>query len=132
MKQEEEVVDKLEFAPIFNPLDKYNVEWQDATAALTKWQDKVEKLTELAKETEGKKIKTGNYEGMCMFLKKEIGAVNINVSLAAVKVSTGLANGLRKDFGPYLKTLMGVTLTKYKEKGQRVTEELQKFFDASL
>ncbi len=27
MKQEEEVVDKLEFAPIFNPLDKYNVEW---------------------------------------------------------------------------------------------------------
>ena len=44
MKQEEEVVDKLEFAPIFNPLDKYNVEWQDATAALTKWQDKVEKL----------------------------------------------------------------------------------------
>ncbi len=61
---------------------------------------------------------------MCMFLKKEIGAVNINVSLAAVKVSTGLANGLRKDFGPYLKSLMGITLTKYKEKGQRVTEEL--------
>jgi hypothetical protein len=52
-----------------------------------------------------------------MFLKKEIGAVNINVSLAAVKVATGLANGLRKDFGPYLKSLMGVTLTKYKEKG---------------
>ena len=117
MKQEEEVVDKLEFAPIFNPLDKYNVEWQDATAALTKWQDKVEKLQELAKELEGKKIKSGNYEGMCLFLKKEIGAVNENVSLAAVKVATGLANGLRKDFGPYLKSLMGVTLTKYKEKG---------------
>ena len=117
MKQEEEVVDKLEFAPIFNPLDKYNVEWQDATAALTKWHDKVEKLQELAKELEGKKIKSGNYEGMCLFLKKEIGAVNVNVSLAAVKVATGLANGLRKDFGPYLKSLMGVTLTKYKEKG---------------
>jgi len=27
MKEEEEVVDKLEFAPIFNPLDKFNVEW---------------------------------------------------------------------------------------------------------
>jgi len=27
MKQEEEVVDALEFAPIFNPLEKYNVEW---------------------------------------------------------------------------------------------------------
>ena len=124
MKQEEEVVDALEFAPIFNPLEKYNVEWQDATAALTKWQDKVEKLSEIAKETEGKKIKSGNYEGMCMFLKKEIGAVNVNVSLAAVKVATSLANGLRKDFGPYLKILMGITLTKYKEKGQRVTEEL--------
>ena len=26
MKQEEEVVDALEFAPIFNPLEKYNVD----------------------------------------------------------------------------------------------------------
>lgn len=66
---------------------------------------------------DNKKIKSGNYEGMCLFLKKETGAVNVNTSLAAVKCSTSLCNGLRKDFGPYLKTLMGVTLTKYKEKG---------------
>jgi len=52
-----------------------------------------------------------------MFLKKEIGAVNINVALSAVKVSTVLASGMRKDFGPYIKSLMGVTLSKYKEKG---------------
>ena len=53
---------------------------------------------------------------MAAFLKKEINHKNINVSMAAIRLATALAVGLRKGFEPGVKILIGELLLKFKEK----------------
>ena len=46
-KEEETVVDALEFAPEVDILPTFNMDWQEATAEIKKWQDKKDKLEEI-------------------------------------------------------------------------------------
>ena len=96
--EEEEVIDAFEFAPEVDILATFNVEWEEATAALKKWDDKKAKLDELAAACANKKIKPGNFESMALFLKKEISATNMNIAMAAILAAASLAAGLRKGF----------------------------------
>jgi len=98
VKQEEEVLDVLEFAPEVDLLATFTSEWEEATAALTKWNEKKAKLDELAAACANKKIKPGNFESMALFLKKEVSATNVNTAMAAILAAAALAAGLRKGF----------------------------------
>jgi RecG-like helicase len=94
----EEVVDPLEFAPIKDVLSQFDGEWQDATAALKKWDEKKAKLDEIAAACNNVKIKPVNTENIAKFLLKEVNNTNVNISMAAIGASTAIANGMKKDF----------------------------------
>ena len=79
-----------------------------------------------------KKIKPGHFDGMASFLKKEIKGSNINISMAAIRLATALAVGLRKGFEPGVKIIIPEILLKYKEKRQMMLDELNKFMDAAI
>jgi len=131
-KAVEEVVDPLEFAPEKDVLSQFDGEWQDTTAAIKKWDDKVAKLTEIAKACENVKIKSGNVEAFAAFLKKEVSNTNVNISMAAITASASVAKGMKKDFNVGAKVLMGPVLLKYKEKRPMILEEIGKFCDAAI
>lgn len=130
--KQEEQVDALEFAPEVNILTTFDGEWQDATAALAKWNEKKAKLDELASACDNKRIKTGNFDSMALFLKKEIAATNVNIATAAVLAAAALATGLRKDFGAACKLLIAPALQKLKEKKIAVHEAVAKFLTAAI
>ena len=131
-KASEVAVDPLEFAPEVDILLKFNAEWQDRVAAIKKWDEKVQNLTDLINACKNVRIKLGNFENLALFLKKEINAVHVNITASAIEASAGLAVGLKKDFQPYIKHLMGPVLLKFKEKKQVVTDKIAVFLDVSL
>lgn len=124
-----EEVDPLEFAPVKDVLANFGGEWQDATAEIKKWDEKVAKLNEIVEACKNAKIKPANTDGIAAFLKKEAGATNINISMAAINASTALANGMGKNFGPAIKILMTTIILKFKEKKPQIMEALNKFCD---
>jgi len=63
-KEEETVVDALEFAPEVDILPTFNMDWQEATAAIKKWQDKKDKLEEIVAACKNKKIKPGHFDNL--------------------------------------------------------------------
>jgi hypothetical protein len=63
-EEKQEVIDPLEFAEEVDILNKFDGAWQDSTAALSKWQEKKEKIDELIAACTGKKIKPGNVDSM--------------------------------------------------------------------
>lgn len=63
-KTEEEAVDPLEFAPEVDILVQFNVEWQENTAGIKKWDEKVQKLNDLINACKNVKIKHGNFENL--------------------------------------------------------------------
>jgi len=97
-EDDEEVIDAFEFAPEVDILATFNVEWEEATAAIKKWDEKKAKLDELAAACANKKIKPGHFDSMATFLKKEISATNMNTAMAAILAAAALAAGLRKGF----------------------------------
>jgi len=92
----------------------------------------VAKLNEIKAACANVKVKPGNTDGLCAFLKKEIASSNINISMAAIGAATGLANGLTKEFAAGLKILLTPIFLKYKEKRPIVQEEVNKFADSVL
>ena len=122
----------LEFAPTVDILEKFGPEWQDQAAELKAWKEKCDKLDELSSACNNVKIKPGSTESLAKFLKKEISSSNVNIAMAAVKASTGLASGLRKDFAPGCKELFNPICLKFKEKKPILHEEVHKFLDAAI
>jgi hypothetical protein len=57
-------------------------------------------------------------------LKKEVGNSNINIAMTAIKASTALEVGMKKDFAAGTKDLIGPILMKYKEKRPMVLAEI--------
>lgn len=112
----EEVIDPLEFAPEKDVLSNFGPEWQDATAAIKKWDDKVAKLTELIKACNNVKIKNGHTDALVGFLKKEVVSSNINISVSAIEASTAVAAGMKENFLTGAKALCPVIFGKFKEK----------------
>lgn len=131
-KVEEEVVDPLAYAPEINLNDKYGPEWQDATAAIKKWNEKKEKIDELINACEKNKIKPGNFDGLIAFLKKELANTNINVAIVAIKAGAALTKNLKKDFATGVKGLISPVLLKFKEKRGIVLLEVHAFLDNAL
>jgi hypothetical protein len=112
----EEEVDPLEYAPEVDIITKYGGEWIDATAAIKKWNEKVEAFDKFCDETSKCRVKPGNPEGLATFFKKEIGNSNINIATAAIKAGVVLAKGMKKNFEAGIKMMVGSVLLKYKEK----------------
>ena len=128
----EEVVDPLEFAPIKDVLSQFDGEWQDATAAIKKWDEKKAKLDEIATACNNVKIKPVNTENLAKFLLKEVNNTNVNISMAAIGASTAVANGMKKDFETGSKILLNGVLQKYKEKRQMMLDEIDKYVTACI
>ena len=99
-KEEEATVDALEFAPEVDILPTFTMEWQEATAAIKKWNEKKDKLEEIVAACKNKKVKPGHFDNLSTFLKKEIAATNINTSLAAIDAATAIGEGMRLPFVP--------------------------------
>lgn len=88
------------------------------------------KLNEIVEACKNAKIKPANTDCISAFLKKEAGATNINISMAAINATTALANGMGKSFGPAIKILFPTIILKFKEKKPQVLEALNKFCDS--
>jgi hypothetical protein len=133
-KEEEPAFDPLEFAPEVDISSKFDGIWQDETAAIKKWDDKVARFQQIIDSTKNVKIKNGNFQGLFAFLKKEVAAVNVNTSIAAIKASGSIGNGLKKDkqFVPYAKEIIPAVLLKLKEKKQNVIDEVNNFLEVVL
>jgi len=130
--KEEEVIDPLAFAPEVDLSEKFNGEWMDATAAIKKWNEKKEKIEELINTCEKNKLKSGNFDGLIAFLKKELANANINVATVAIKAAAALTKNLKKDFAAGVKGLINAVLLKFKEKRAVVLAEVKNFMDAVL
>ena len=126
-EKKEEVVDALEFAPVKDILPMFGGEWQDEVAAIKKWDDKVAKLNTIKEACNNVKIKPGNVDGICAFLKKEASNSNVNISMAAISACAALAAGMQKDFAGGVKILVGPIFLKYKEKRPLILAEIDKF-----
>lgn len=109
-------VDPLEFAPVKDILADFGPEFFEATAAIKKWNEKVDELNKIIAAASNVKIKNGNFGPMADFLNKEIRATNVNTAMGAINVVAALAKGMKKDFGPYVKVVIEAILIKYKEK----------------
>ena len=131
-KQEEEVVDALEFAPEVDILPTFTIDWCEATAGIKKWNEKKDKLEEIVTACKNKKVKPGHFDNLTAFLKKEIAATNINTSLAAIKASSAIGEGMREPFGSQIKILLPAVLQKFKEKRQIVQDECLIFCDVAI
>lgn len=97
-------------------MPEFNADWMDKTAAIKKWNEKKDELDKVVNASKNCKLKPGNFGPMAAFLNKEIRATNVNTATAAINVVAALANGLKKDFGPYAKEVIEGVLLKYKEK----------------
>lgn len=104
----------------------------DKVAPIKKWNEKVEEFEKLIKACEGVKIIPGNYEQMCIFLSKEIKAVNMNTAIAAINIVTKLASGMKTGFAPYIKIVIEAVLLRYKEKRPVAIEATTKCCDAII
>lgn len=112
----EEEVDPLEYAPEVDIIAKYDGAWMDATAAIKKWNEKVEAFDKFCDETAKCRVKPGNPEGLATFFKKEIGNANINIATGAIKCGGALGKAMKKNFEVGVKMMVGAVLLKYKEK----------------
>ena len=131
-KEDEAVVDALEFAPEVDILPTFTVEWQEATAGIKKWNEKKDKLEEIVAACKNKKVKPGHFDNLSNFLKKEIAATNINTSLAAIDAGTAIGEGMRQPFGPQIKILLPAVLKKFKEKRGVVQISCNNFCDVAI
>lgn len=80
----EDVVDALEFAPEVDVLKQFDTEWQEATAAIKKWEEKKDKIHELVTACTNVKIMPGNVDSIASFIKKEISNSNMNIAMSAI------------------------------------------------
>ena len=62
------------------------------------------------------RIQNGEFTGLVKIIKKLLGDSNAVVNQLAVKVCGSLAKGLRKEFEPHCRELIGTLLQKFKEK----------------
>lgn len=123
-KKVEEVIDPLEFAEEVDIIRKYDGEWQDATAAIKKWEEKRDEITKLITACTNVKIKPGSTDSLTKFIKKEIGNSNMNITMAAIKAGAALQVGMKKDFAAGTKDLIGTVLLKFKEKRPMIVNEI--------
>jgi len=130
--KEEVAIDPLEFAPEKDVISQFDGQWQDETAAIKKWDEKVAKINEIVKACDNVKIKPANTEGISSFLKKELNNSNVNIAMAAIAACTAIAKGMKKDFNSGVKQLTAAILLKFKEKRPLVLEEIGKYGDAVL
>jgi hypothetical protein len=134
-KKEEDVpaIDPLEFAPEVDIASKFDGAWQDKTAELKKWNEKVDKFNEVVDACKNVKIKPGQFGSLYAFFKKEIKAVNVNTSCAAIKAAGAIGKGIKKGtFTECAKEVLPEILNKYKEKKQNVIDEVNGFMDVLL
>lgn len=115
-KKEEQSIDPLEFAPEVDIAAKFDQAWIDAVSETKKWDEKKAKYEELADACKNVKIKPGNFDGIVSVIKKDIGAVNVNIAMGAVKAASSLAKGLNTGFNAHVKDLLTPILNKMKEK----------------
>jgi hypothetical protein len=94
--------------------------------------EKKEKIDELINTCEKNKIKAGNFDGLCAFLKKELANSNINVATVAIRAAAALTKNLKKDFAAGVKALINAVLLKFKEKRAVVLVEVKSFMEAAL
>jgi hypothetical protein len=120
----EEVIDLLEFAPEVDILKQFDGEWQDATAAIKKWEEKKDKIAELVSASTNVKIKPGNTDSITAFIKKEINNSNMNIAMSAIQAGAALQSGMKKDFASGTKVLIGAILLKFKEKRPMILNDV--------
>jgi len=123
----EEAVDPLEYAPIKDVISQFDGEWQDATAAIKKWDEKKAKLDEITAACSNVKIKAVNTDSIAAFLKKECSNTNVNIAMAAIIAATAVSTGMKKDFASGVKILLSTIFLKYKEKRPLILQEIDKF-----
>lgn len=76
----EEVVDVFDIAPETKILTTFTPEWIEATLALKKWDEKRDKMIEIATAADVAKLAPGNYGDLAQLVKKFLGDSNVNVS----------------------------------------------------
>lgn len=131
-EKKNEEIDPLEFAPEKDVISQFGPEWQDATAAIKKWDEKVAKLQEIIKACTNVKIKNANTDGLAAFLKKECSNTNVNIASAAIDAATAIATGMGKNFKESAKALVTPIFLKFKEKKINVQTAVPKFGEAIL
>ena len=104
------MIDAYELSDAVNLLAKYGPEWEEQIVNMKKWDEKKGLLDQLITDSSVPKIKAGDFMGIIKVIKKLINDTNPAVALSSVKVCAPLANGLRKDFEPYIKELTPVLI----------------------
>ena len=104
-------------------LGKFGEKWCSSLVALKKWTEKRDKLEELLKATNVKRIKAENFTELGSTLKKVLNDSNIVVVNTAIKIIGQLAVGLREAFSSYAKQIFTVILNKCKDKKTLATSQ---------
>ncbi|CAD8141973.1 unnamed protein product [Paramecium octaurelia] len=112
---------------------KFTDSWCEKVFQLEKWQEKKEQLENLQKACSvTKMIPSPNVYSIVQLLKKLINEQNIAICLMSIKIAGLLANGLRKNFGQYVKILIQPLFARLKDKKQSIVDDtitsLKKFF----
>ncbi len=97
-----------------------------------KWQDRKEVLEALQNLlTQNQRLLPTDYHELVTDLKKTIAKdANIVVVQIAAKCITGIAKGLRKDFGKYALMCLEPLMERFKEKKQNVIDTMREAIDA--
>ncbi|CAK90740.1 unnamed protein product (macronuclear) [Paramecium tetraurelia] len=112
---------------------KFTDSWCEKVFQLEKWQEKKEQLENLQKACSvTKMIPSPNVYSIVQLLKKLINEQNIAICIMSIKIAGLLANGLRKNFGQYVKILIQPLFARLKDKKQSIVDDtiisLKKFF----
>ncbi|CAD8148761.1 unnamed protein product [Paramecium pentaurelia] len=126
----QQLYDLAEAVEVFH---KFTDSWCEKVFQLEKWQEKKEQLENLQKACSvTKMIPSPNVYSVVQLLKKLINEQNIAICTMSIKIAGLLANGLRKNFGQYVKILIQPLFARLKDKKQCIVDDtiqsLKKFF----
>jgi phage terminase large subunit-like protein len=103
-------MDAFDLSEPVNILATYGPEWQDKISELKNWKEKKDMLEALIKDADVPRIQNGDFSGLIKIIKKLLTDSNAVVAQLSVKASGNLAKGMRKDFEPYCRELIGTLL----------------------
>nr|XP_024218942.1 protein mini spindles [Halyomorpha halys] len=133
-EDEECAVDETDPYDLLEPVDILNQLNKEFYTKLEskKWSERKEVLEEFEKQLAATpKLEPADYGEMLRTLKKVISKdSNVIVVGIAIKCVTGIANGLKKKFHPYVPFIIPALFEKFKEKKQNIVTALREAVDA--